>query len=257
MSSKLNVLDTLCEIANSAPSFDIGAFHLDDPTCHANPRDAFYYIGSDGAGNYAETLSDATYCTIATGTDAGFTGNATFSTPVGRFGAKSEVRSFARNNQDRHIESEHLGKVVVFGLEVPLQYSASAWDFPREHQWSRGLPAQRHTASVIRNPDGSYRAGLSGYSAYTQRVPDHNGRYIIWSNENLDDWSIGGSGTIPLTPALPLHIEVKLKSSEAINNLDNARFDSGVTTSPSYSGVLNSQAVCLANCRNSSDGGAT
>jgi hypothetical protein len=252
--SSLNIVNTLCQIANAVPSFDVGAFHLDDTTCTAETTDRFYYFGSDPAGdNYADTLATATYCTIATGTGSSFSGNATFSSPVGGFGAKSEVRSFARDNQNRHIESEHVGKVVVFGVEVPLQYSTTAWDFLREHQWSRGLPAQRHTANVIRNSDGSYRAGSFTFSNYTQVVPDHNGRYASWKNQNLKEWSIGGDGTVMITPALPLHIEVKLRSSEGLNNAENGRFQPNTVTDPTYSQVLMDGAVCRANCRNTSD----
>jgi hypothetical protein len=250
--SAINVVNSLCSIANDIPSFDIGAFHIQDPTCHANTRDSFYYFGSGGPGNYAQTLSDATYCSVANATGSGFTGNATFSTPVGRFGAQSVLRSFSRDNQARHIEAEHTGTAVLFGVEVPLQYSTTAWDFPTEHQSSRYLPAQHQTAGVLRNPDGSYRAGLSSFSDYSQLVPDQTGYYAKWHNQNLDDWSIGGSGIIPITPALPLHITVQLNSGEALNNFDNGRFDSGVATNPTYSTLLSNQAVCLANCRNSS-----
>jgi hypothetical protein len=266
-----NAKDLLCAIVETIPSFSVGTFTIDKPKCDYEPAEKYhndlYYFGPSRnelstkptctgtfCGNYSKTIAAATYCAIA---DSSNTAEATFQSIVGRFGAQSEVRSFARNNQKRHIETEHLGKVVVFGLELPLQYSTTAWDFPKENQSGGSFPALRDEVKLLSLP-GLFGSGkkvpFHTFTAYDQTLAPATGYYARAKTENLARWKIGGSGTFSVGP-VPVELGVSLESKEGIASSHNARFadapDADVKTSPTFKSFDEKLALCVDACEKS------
>lgn len=243
-SSALNWKEALCKLADAVPSFDIGSFSMDDPTClFDNWGEELMYLGSGGPGDYAQTIATATYCAIAdTGTK---TASAVFSTPVGEFGTRSTLRAFARNNQARHIETEHTGSVVVFGVTVPLQYNTTAWDFPTEDQPAQKAKAERDTTVFSVDENGKLVA-KHVYTPYTQKLRAQTGYYARRVEQNLSKWTIGGNGSFVIGP-VPIEIDVKLKSEEGSNTWNNGMFSPSPARYAKYS-YVDKFNLCVEKC---------
>jgi hypothetical protein len=223
----------LCKVADEVPSGSWGNFTMHDTECTGDSSPRTYYFGSGGPGDYASTIATATYCALAgSGTK---NADATFRTPVGAFGAKSTVIAHSRNNQTRHIETEHLGKAVAFGVEVPLQFAEATWDFPTEHQPRQSLPA------VHDDP-------RSGSHRYTQTVPDQTGYYANIDGFTLKHWQTGGDGWFMVGP-VKVTIDMDISSDEKLKYYGNGRFSPGGASWASYADAVAAYEDCLSTCQ--------
>jgi hypothetical protein len=220
----------LCDVVNAVPSVDLGSFKIKDPECSGGSDPRSYYFGSGGPGDYASTIATATFCALADASTR--SAKATFSSKVGAFGAKSQVIAHSRNNQTRHIETEHLGKVVAFGVEIPLQFAEATWDFPTEHQPKQKLPAER--------ADGS---------TYKQSVPKQDGYYMMTDGWTLKHWSVGGKGTIPIGP-VDVYLNLDVQSDNKLKHYANGRF-SRPPAWADYSDMVADAQECRETCTSS------
>ena len=237
----------LCKIANAVPSFDVAGFKI-SKSCSYNTWDELSYFGSNGAsdGDYAKTLATTTYCALAD--SSGDWVGATVQTPVGQFGAVSNLHSFARDNQKRHIETEHTGSVVAFGVKIPMQYNTTAWDFSTEAQPAQSAAAQHDSTVFISVPNSPHLLTTHKYSPYTQQLTAQTGYYQRRVEQNLTKWSVGGNGFFYVGP-VKVTVDTSLASEEGANTWNNGQFSPSPPAYAGYKAYVDPYNLCVAECK--------
>ncbi len=236
----------LCDLIDAAPDIPIGEHVIKNPQCEDNFYANLYYFGSSWADDYSAAIAEATYCAIAdTGNKSAFSG---FTSIVGRFGSESAVRTVSHDYDEHFVTQEHTGKIVVFGVGLPVNYSLTYWDFPFEFQQAQNKPAMKDTTSFFTPPGSTNPVVTHSYSPYTQSVPNAVGVYARQQTLSLDSWGIGGTGKFPVGPGF-VSVSMDLRNKEGIRDYGNGRFSPAPPSWANYNNTVDPFNICVKKCQ--------